>query len=82
MYTKLTLNIKEETVKKAKSYSRKKGVSVSKLVEEYLNHLEDPSPRIPKISIAHQLAGIAGPVSRNYNWKKEYRKALSEKHGL
>ena len=40
MYTKLTLNIRKETVKRAKDYCRKKGISVSELVEEYLNNLE------------------------------------------
>ncbi|HEX5153236.1 MAG TPA: DUF6364 family protein [Parafilimonas sp.] len=41
MTTKLTLSINEETVKRAKLISRKKGKSISKMVEEYLNSLSE-----------------------------------------
>ena len=41
MTTKLTLSINEETVRKAKRMSRKKGKSISKMVEEYLDSLSE-----------------------------------------
>lgn len=39
MFTKLTLNISEAVIEKAKKTARKKRTSVSRLVEEYLKNL-------------------------------------------
>lgn len=39
MTTKLTLSIKEETVERARRISRKRGKSISKMFEEYLNSI-------------------------------------------
>lgn len=41
MTTKLTLSIKKETVEKAKRISAQQGKSVSGVVQEYLDSLED-----------------------------------------
>jgi len=41
MTTKLTLSIEENTIKKAKILSLKRGKSISKIVEEYLNSITD-----------------------------------------
>jgi hypothetical protein len=41
MTTKLTLSINEETVKHAKLISRKRGKSISKMVEKYLDSLSE-----------------------------------------
>lgn len=41
MTTKLTLSIKAETIEKAKRMSIKRGKSLSKIVEEYLEDVSD-----------------------------------------
>jgi hypothetical protein len=72
MTTKLTLSINEKTVKQAKLISRKKGKSISKMVEEYLNSLsekeeqkESVMDRIKKI-MASQKEKISLPENMNY----------------
>ncbi len=39
MTTKLTLTIDKAVIKKAKSFAKAKNKSVSRIVEEYLNHI-------------------------------------------
>lgn len=41
MTTKLTLSINEEVIKKAKQVSRRKGKSLSKIVEDYLKNISE-----------------------------------------
>lgn len=41
---KLTLSINEETIQKAKRLSKRRGKSVSKIVEEYFNSIPDKKP--------------------------------------
>ena len=41
MTTKLTLSINEETVQRAKRISRKRGKSISKMVEEFLDSINE-----------------------------------------
>jgi len=41
MATKLTLSIDEDVIKKAKQVSRRKGKSLSKMVEEYLKNISE-----------------------------------------
>ncbi len=42
--TKLTLSVDEEVVERAKRYAAKRGTSVSRLVETYLDALARPQP--------------------------------------
>jgi hypothetical protein len=44
---KLTLSVDERVVSRAKRYAKRRGVSVSKMVEAYLNAVADPP------SVAH-----------------------------
>jgi len=72
MYTKLTLNIDDSSIKKAKRYSRRKKISVSKLVESYFETLE-PGARKParRTSIARKLLGCAkGAIPDDMNYKE------------
>ncbi len=41
MKTKLTLRVDEDTIKKAKLYSKKRGESVSSLVEKFFSGFDD-----------------------------------------
>ena len=44
MATKLTLSVNEETVQRAKRISKKRGKSVSKIFEEFINSLPEKEP--------------------------------------
>lgn len=72
MATKLTLSIDEEVIKKAKQLSRRKGKSLSKMVEEYLATVSDREggketivSRIDKIMEPYR-SKITMPVNGSY----------------
>lgn len=80
MKTKLTLSIDEEKVKKIKSYSKKEGISISKIVEESIDKIIAKSPT--KKLDAAKLIGILGKAPKDFDWKKERTEYLMKKYGL
>jgi len=83
MTTKLSLSIKEETIERAKRISRKRGKSISKMVEEYFESIfekeneANPLEAILKITRAHK-SKVTLPANADYkkmvnHWRhKEY----------
>lgn len=74
----LNLSVERDSVERGQRYSRRHGVSISKLVDEFLAHLpvdEEPMERLtPDV---RSLIGIgAGNADRG-----SYRKHLLEKYG-
>jgi hypothetical protein len=72
MTTKLTLSINQKTVQRAKLLSRKRGKSISKMVEEYLDSIsekeeqkESPMSHINKIMEPY-LEKIKLPENADY----------------
>ncbi|MEN9350377.1 MAG: hypothetical protein RL372_1355 [Bacteroidota bacterium] len=81
MTTKLTLSIDVQTIKKAKLISAKKGKSISKLVEEYLNTLSTIEEN--KTSSVKQLSGLLkNKISDNADWKNVKTQYLKTKYEL
>ena len=79
MNTKLTLNIDKGVIDQAKSFAKDNNVSLSKLIESYLNSLTTRSEKKSKISpLVKSLTGVI--PSRNYDDKKDYKDYLSEKY--
>ena len=73
MTTKLTLSINERTVQRAKILSRKRGKSISRIVEEYLDSIsekeeqkENPMTEIREV-ISKYKGKITLPADGNYN---------------
>ena len=59
MNTKLTLNLNQNITKEAKVYARRNHISLSKLIENYLNSLTKPSLIKNKVSpLVESLTGI------------------------
>jgi hypothetical protein len=55
---KLTLSVDERVVSRAKRYARKQGVSVSQMVEAYLEAVAEPTPAAaPDTPILRSLRG-------------------------
>jgi hypothetical protein len=82
MITKLTLSIDKKTIEKAKVLSRRKGKSLSKIVEDYLNTISnkqnEPDSAIEKIQ--HIIKGkITNP---GVDWKKTKAAHIKKKYGL
>ncbi|MFT4522863.1 MAG: hypothetical protein ACI8ZN_001815 [Bacteroidia bacterium] len=81
MDTKLTLKLNQEIIEKAKEYASNKKLSLSRIVEAYLNSLTSEkietdfeiSPFVKSIA-----TGINIPADLNY--KEEYSDFLKEKY--
>ncbi len=81
MTTKLTLSINEKTIERAKLVSRKRGKSLSKIVEEYLDSISEKETK--KMSGVKKLSGILkNKVPADIDWKKIKAEHLSKKHGI
>lgn len=80
MKTKLTLSIDEEKLKKIKNYSKKEGISISRIVEESIDKIiaKPPKRRLdPK-----ELIGLFGKAPKNFDADKIRWEHLKKKHGL
>jgi hypothetical protein len=82
MTTKLTLSIKEETVERARRISIKRGKSISKMFEEYLNSI--PEKDITEETAVDKIKKIMnGKVTNpNINLKKTKEAHLTNKYGV
>ena len=80
MNTKLTLTIEQSVIKKAKSYAKEKGRSLSDIIENYLKAITTEQRIVEDISpLVSSLRGsFKSPES--FDYKKELSKGLSEKY--
>ncbi len=78
MTTKLTLSIDEEKVKKIKRISKKRGRSVSKLFEDYIDNVdyEDTCKKLDIMTIKDAF----GKAPTDFDWKKIKTRYLLEKY--
>ena len=82
MTTKLTLTVDDTVINQAKKYAKLKGRSLSDVVETYLKTLsanleeeDDINPRIKS------MMGVIS-LPEDFDYKKELRKAIAQKHNL
>lgn len=82
MTTKLTLSINEETVERARRISRKRGKSISKIFEEYLNSL--PEKDVAEETAIDKIKKIIKGkiINPDADWKKVKEEQLINKYGL
>ena len=74
--SKLTLSVENRVVSRAKQYAKRRGVSVSKMVETYLATVTDPgSPVTRDTPILHSMRGSLKKADIG-----EYRKHLAAKY--
>jgi hypothetical protein len=79
MTTKLTLTVEKTIIERAKSYAKKNGISLSELIESYLeniteeNYTSDLSPKLKKLVGSVKLPG-------DFDEAKELRYAVEKKH--
>lgn len=78
MNTKLTLNIDKEIIEEAKNYAKSQQVSLSKLIENYLNSLTSTAKK--KSSVSPLVESLTGIIPNDYDEKKDYRKYIDEKY--
>ena len=79
MNAKLTLNINKSVIDGAKLYAKENEMSLSKLIENYLNSFVKPPSTERKISpLVESLTGIIPDVHDDE--RKEYRDYLTKKY--
>jgi len=79
MSTKLTLNIDQNTIEEAKFYAKNNSVSLSKLIENYLQSLTKKNTEKTKVSPL--VASLTGAITiENKDYEKEYSDYLSKKY--
>lgn len=82
MDTKLTLKLDQEIIEKAKKYASEKKLSLSRIIENYLNSLTSDKKIDNEIEISPFIkslrTGVKIPADLDY--KKEYGDFLAEKY--
>lgn len=80
MDTKLTLRLKEEVIIRAKEYAQKHKISLSRMVETYLDSITRDSQEFDKPTpLVKSLSGVI-TLPDNYDDKGEYHSYLDKKY--
>ena len=81
MTTKLTLSIDQSIIEKAKKYAQERNVSLSSLVENYLQKLvsEYKPENLDETSVVEELSGIIN-LKEDYDYKEDLGDHLAKKH--
>lgn len=82
METKLTLRLNDNVIKRAKIYARSHKISLSKMIESYLDSITKQKKVEKKISITPLVESLSGVIDlpAGFDYKKEYRDFLEEKY--
>lgn len=82
METKLTLRLNERVIKRAKIYARHQKISLSKMIESYLDSLTSEKVNDKKTTITPLVESLSGVIDLppDYDYKKEYTDYLIEKY--
>ena len=80
MKTKLTLTVEESVIKKAKSYAKQTGRSLSELIEKYLETLTNENQEITQISPKQKKLIGAVKLPADFDEQKELGAYFESKH--
>jgi hypothetical protein len=82
MDTKLTLRLNDSIIERAKKYARNHKISLSKMIETYLDSITMQKEKDDKISITPLVESLSGVIDlpADFDYKKEYRDFLIEKY--
>lgn len=78
MNTKLTLNLDKEIIQEAKTYAKNNSVSLSKLIENYLNSLTRTSKK--QATVSPLVESLTGIIPSEYDEKSDYRNYIDQKY--
>ena len=80
METKLTLRLNNQVIERAKIYAKNNQVSLSKMIESYLDHVTKEKDQNTSITpLIESLSGVIN-LPDGFDYKKAYRDHLAEKH--
>lgn len=77
MDKKLTLSLDQNIIERAKDYARSNNISVSKLIEAYLNSLTTKSNDIEITPLVESLSGV---INLSDDDQKDYTDYLIDKY--
>jgi len=82
METKLTLRLNENVIERAKIYAKSRKISLSKMIESYLDSLTRENKSDNKIKITPLVESLSGVIDlpADYDYKNEYADYLKEKY--
>jgi hypothetical protein len=81
MTTKLTLRLDDRVINKAKKTARTRGVSLSRMVEDYFKSVVDQeSQEVRESPVLYEVSGVLSGKQDAAKLRAEYRKHLTEKH--
>ena len=81
MDTKLTLKLNQKVIEKAKEYAYDKKLSLSRIVESYLQSLvSDENTNHFEISPFVKSISTGNKIPADLDYKKEYSEYLSQKY--
>ena len=78
MNTKLTLNLDKEIIEEAKTYAKNHRVSLSKLIENYLNSITKASKA--KSTVSPLVESLTGIIPSDYDERTDYRNYIDKKY--
>jgi len=82
MNQKLTLKLNGRTIQKAKAAAKKRGQSLSKMVENYFESVTANYPSVREKEISPRVRALSGivKVPKNFDPEKEYTDYLLKKY--
>ena len=81
MTTKLTLRLDDTVIRKAKKTASRKGVSLSRMVEDYFKAIADQGMQVVRESpVLYEVAGVLSGKEGSPELRARYRKHLAEKY--
>lgn len=82
MNTKLTLKLDGNVIDRAKKYAQSHRISLSRMIEAYLDSVTKPYLKTEKPLITPLVESLTGVMDlpADFDYKKEYRDFLEEKY--
>jgi len=82
METKLTLRLNESVIERAKMYAKSRKISLSKMIEAYLDSLTRENETNKKTFITPLVESLSGVIDlpSDYDYKSDYVDYLIEKY--
>ena len=82
METKLTLRLNDRVIERAKKYAKKRRISLSKMIESYLDSLTREKKHEKETDITPLIESLSGVIDlpADFDYKKEYRDYLKKKY--
>ncbi len=81
MATKLTLRLDDAVIRKAKKTARTKGVSLSRMVEDYFKSVAKQEAReVRESPVLYEVAGVLSGKEDAAKLRAEYKKHLAGKY--